>query len=88
MTQRLASRVCCCVTTTPSVPRSMPAAELAQAFEKQGLKAYAVDEPAKALRKARELAGPDGMVLCAGSLYLIGEIRGLLRSEKEFNHVV
>ena len=88
MTQRLASRVRCCVTTTPNVPRSMPAAELALAFEKQGLKTYAVDNPELALKKARELAGPDGMVLCAGSLYLIGEIRGLLRSEKEFNHVV
>ncbi len=88
MTQRLSSRVRCCVTTTPGVPRAMPAAELAQAFEKQGLKTYPVDEPEKALRKARELAGPDGIVLCAGSLYLIGELRTLLRKEKEFAHVV
>ena len=88
MTQRLASRARCCVTTTPSVPRAMPAAELAQAFGKQGLKTYAVDEPEKALQKARELAGPEGTMLCAGSLYLIGELRTLLRSEKEFAHVV
>lgn len=88
MTQRLSSRVRCCVTTTPSVPRAMPAAELAKAFEKQGLKTYAEDEPARALRRARELAGPEGIVLCAGSLYLIGEIRSLLRSEKEFAHVI
>ncbi len=88
MTQRLSSRVRCCVTTTPSVPRAMPAAELAKAFEKQGLKTYAEDEPERALRRARELAGPDGIVLCAGSLYLIGEIRSLLRSEKEFAHVI
>ncbi len=88
MTQRLSSRVRCCVTTTPSVPRAMPAAELKEAFEKQGLKTYAEDEPARALKKARELAGPEGTVLCAGSLYLIGEIRSLLRSEKEFAHVI
>ena len=88
MTQRLSSRVRCCVTTTPSVPRAMAAVELAKAFEKQGLKTYAEDEPARALRRARELAGPEGIVLCAGSLYLIGEIRSLLRSEKEFAHVI
>lgn len=88
MTQRLSTRFRCCVTTTPNVPRAMAAAQLAQEFEQQGLKAYPVDEPEKALRKARELAGPDGMVLCAGSLYLIGELRTLLRKEKEFAHVV
>ena len=88
MTQRLSSRVHACVTTTPSVPRSMPAKELAEAFEKQGLRTYAEDEPVKALRRARELAGPEGIVLCAGSLYLIGEMRTILKSEKEFAHVV
>lgn len=88
MAQRLSSRVRCCVTTTPSVPRAMPAKELAQAFARQGLKAYAEDEPSVALRRARELAGPEGVVLCAGSLYLIGEIRSLLRKEKEFVHVI
>jgi len=88
MTQRLSSRVRCCVTTTPSVPRAMPAKELAEAFEKQGLKTCAEDEPVRALKRARELAGPEGIVLCAGSLYLIGEIRSLLRKEKEFAHVI
>ena len=29
-----------------------------------------------------------GVVLCAGSLYLIGEMRALLRREKEFEDVV
>ena len=88
MTKRLSSRVRCCVTTTPSVPRAMPAKELAQEFARQGMKTYAEDEPEKALRRARELAGPEGIVLCAGSLYLIGEIRSLLRKEKEFAHVI
>ena len=88
MTQRLSSRVRCCVTTTPSVPRAMPAGELAQAFARQSLKTYAEDDPERALRRARELAGPEGTVLCAGSLYLIGEIRSLLRKEKEFSHVI
>ena len=31
---------------------------------------------AEAVRLARRLAGPEGVVLCAGSLYLIGAVRG------------
>lgn len=86
MTQRLSQRVRCCVTTTPGVPRAMPAGQLAQEFEAHGLKTYVEDEPERALRRALALAGPQGTVLCAGSLYLIGEIRTLLRNEKEFAH--
>ncbi len=88
MTQMLASRVRCVVTTQPAIPRAMAAGELACAFEAQGAEVYAVADPKEALQKARELAGDDGTVLCAGSLYLIGEIRSLLRQEKEFEHVV
>ena len=43
---------------------------------------------AQALARARSLAGPEGFVLAAGSLYLIGELRTLLRREKEFADVV
>ena len=88
MTRMLASRVRCVVTTQPAIPRAMAAEELAAAFEAQGAAAYAVKAPKEALKTARELAGEDGTVLCAGSLYLIGEIRALLRQEKEFEHVV
>ena len=88
MTQMLASRIRCVVTTQPAIPRAMAAQELAAAFEKQGASALAIAEPKAALEKAREIAGENGTVLCAGSLYLIGEIRTLLRQEKEFEHVV
>ena len=88
MTKRLSTRVHCVVTTRPNVPRAMEADELAQAFAQNGLKAAAVPEPAEALRQARAIAGPEGTVLVAGSLYLIGEIRTLLRQEKEFSHVI
>ena len=88
MTRILASRVRCVVATQPAIPRAMAAGELACAFEQQGAKVYAVADPKEALQRARELAGSDGTVLCAGSLYLIGEIRSLLRQEKEFEHVV
>ena len=88
MTKLLAPRVHAVVATQPQVPRAMAANELAQVFETQGAAACAVAEPKAALAKARELAGENGLVLCAGSLYLIGEIRVLLRQEKEFEHVV
>ena len=88
MTRMLAGCVQRVVATQPAVPRAMQAQELAQAFEAQGANAQAVADPAQALACAREMAGADGTVLVAGSLYLIGEIRGLLRQEKEFEHVI
>ena len=88
MTEQLARSGRCVVATQPAIPRAMAAGELACAFEQQGAKVYAVADPKEALQRARELAGSDGTVLCAGSLYLIGEIRSLLRQEKEFEHVV
>lgn len=88
MTQQLACAVRCVVTTQPAVPRAMAADELARAFAAQGADTCAVRDPREALKQARELAGNDGTVLCAGSLYLIGEIRSLLRQEKEFSDVI
>ena len=88
MAQRLGARVRCAVTTRPDAPRAMTAEALAAAFEAHGVRAYANADPADALAQARSLAGPDGRVLCAGSLYLIGAIRTLLRGEKEFADVI
>ena len=82
MCQRLAPRVRCVVCTQPNIPRAMPAEELARAFEAQGLRAYARTHVKDALEEARRLAGPEGNVVCAGSLYLIGEMRTLLRKER------
>ena len=88
MTKRLSTRVRCVVCTQPDVPRAMAAGDLAAAFEAQGLRAYAEADVKAALARARSLAGPEGTVLCAGSLYLIGEVRSLLRKEKEYAHVI
>lgn len=88
MTRMLASRVRCVMTTQPEIPRAMAADELAAAFEAHGAQTRAIADPKAALAYAREIAGEEGTVLCAGSLYLIGEIRSLLRQEKEFEHVV
>jgi len=86
MAQMLAARVSAVVTTRPNVPRAMAAQALAGVFAACGVQAQAADEVADALDLARSLAGESGTVLCAGSLYLIGALRTLLRREKEFAH--
>lgn len=88
MTAQLAGRVGHVVATQPCLPRAMDAGALAQAFAAHGADAQAIADPKAALARARELAGKSGTVLCAGSLYLIGEIRALLRQEKEFEDVI
>ena len=88
MTKRLSSRVRCVVCTQPGVPREMAAEDLAAAFNAHGIKAYAEPDVKAALARARSIAGPEGTVLCAGSLYLIGAVRTLLRQEKEYAHVI
>lgn len=88
MARRLSARVRCAVCCQPEVPRAMAAGDLAQAFEQHGCRAYAEPEAKQALERARAIAGPEGTVLCAGSLYLIGAMRTLLRGEKEFADVI
>jgi dihydrofolate synthase / folylpolyglutamate synthase len=74
----LASRVAAVVTTRPCVHRAMDAQTLAEAVRAFGVPAEAAAEPAEALALARGKAGADGLVLVAGSLYLVGSILALL----------
>ena len=74
------------VCITPDNPRKMPARELAAYLQQAGASAEAFDEVADGVRRAMELAGSDGVVLCFGSLYSIGDIRAGLEEvlgEKE-----
>lgn len=87
MAELLGGRARCVVAAQPQVPRAMAAGALAEEFAQHVVQAYANPDPRAALAQARQLAGPQGTVLCAGSLYLIGEIRALLREEKEFADV-
>lgn len=88
MTAMLAARARHVAATQPHVPRAMDAQKLAGIFAAHDTAVQAVADPKAALAYARKIAGEHGTVLCAGSLYLIGEIRALLRQEKEFEHVV
>ncbi len=56
--------------------------ELAGAFMDAGKKAGACESVAQALALAKAAAGQDGIVLVCGSLYLCGEVRGMLAARQ------
>ena len=66
------------VATQPGVARAADSRDVATTARALGLPAGAETEPARALEKARALAGPDGLVLVAGSLYLVGAVTAVL----------
>jgi len=55
--------------------RALPAAVVAEAARAHGLAARVELRPEASLAAAREWAGPQGVVIVAGSLYLLGDIR-------------
>lgn len=68
----LAPHVASVVTTRAPVLRAGDAEPLASIARELGLRAESRTDPAEALALARSLAGRDGLVLVAGSLYLVG----------------
>ncbi len=66
------------VCVTPPNPRRLMAEELARHLQNVGAKATACETIPAGVQKALELAGKDGVVLCFGSLYTIGDIRSAL----------
>lgn len=63
------------IVTAPDVPRSTPPQELAGIV---GGRAIVEPTSARALDRARQLAGREGVVVIVGSLYLAGEMLSLL----------
>jgi dihydrofolate synthase / folylpolyglutamate synthase len=79
MLARLLEHCDAVVCTACTSPRALPAATLASLVEQiGGAAASLVQGPHRALARARELAGPGGVVLATGSIYLISD---LLRPE-------
>ena len=66
------------VCITPPNPRKLDAPLLARYLQEAGAKATACDTVENGVRMAMEKAGSDGVVLCFGSLYTIGDIRNSL----------
>lgn len=64
---------------TPPNPRKLEAEQLARYLRQAGAQAQASESILDGVKKAMELAGGDGVVLCFGSLYSIGGIRDALK---------
>jgi dihydrofolate synthase/folylpolyglutamate synthase len=63
------------IVTAPAVERATPPGELARLFDPA---AEVAADVATALDRARLLAGPEGVVVVCGSLYLAGEVLELV----------
>ena len=63
------------VTVTPDTPRAMSAEDYAAHLNAQGGCATAAATLGEGLRRALDLAGEDGVVIAAGSLYFAGSLR-------------
>lgn len=66
------------VTVTPDTPRAMPAEEYAARLNACGGHATPAATLAEGLDMARTLAGADGVIVAAGSLYFAGALRTAL----------
>ena len=67
------------VCITPPNPRKLEAEQLARFLQQAGAQAQASESILDGVKKAMDLAGEDGVVLCFGSLYSIGGIRDALK---------
>jgi dihydrofolate synthase/folylpolyglutamate synthase len=65
----------CCA---PRSPRAVPASELAAALRRNGAVAFEHPNAMSALAHARERSTDDDLIVVAGSLYLVAEVRGEL----------
>ncbi len=63
----------CCA---PRSPRAVPVAELVEVLQRHGASAFAHPSAKAALAHARERSSDDDLIVVAGSLYLVAEVRG------------
>ena len=76
----LVSRVIC---TEPANPRKMAAEKLEELVSEYGIETHMEKDLSKAFQMAMKLEkeADNAMILCFGSLYLIGQLRGIIRTE-------
>ncbi len=79
--EALAPRVTSAVCTMLKMKRALPAETLAAKVEAAGCPARVESNVEKAMDLARDLAGTNGRVLVAGSIFLVGFVRGQLTGE-------
>ena len=64
------------ILTAPRQPRAISAPLLAEITGHLAAQPAVVPDPAEALERALEMAGPDDAIFATGSLYLVGDLRG------------
>ncbi len=69
------------ICTEPNWSRAISAEEIAAAAIVLGLSPEIVRKPVEALERARSVTAADDLILVAGSLYVVGEIRSAIRYE-------
>jgi dihydrofolate synthase/folylpolyglutamate synthase len=62
--------------TAPRQPRAISASSLSEVAGHFANQSFIVPDPADALARAMEIAGPEDVIFATGSLYLVGEILG------------
>lgn len=70
------------IVTEPDNPRKLAASELAKHMADAGVTAEVIADAEAAMHRAKELADGYDVILFAGSLYLIGDVRRLWRNER------
>lgn len=70
------------IVTEPDNPRKLAASELAKHMADVGVTAEVASDAEAAMHRAKELADGYDVILFAGSLYLIGDVRRLWRNER------
>jgi len=67
------------VACAPRSPRAVPAEEIARQAEARGIAAEIVPDAVEAVARAVALADEEDLVVVAGSLYVVGEVRAAYR---------
>lgn len=67
------------VVTEVNMPRKLAAEDLGKEISKYNENVFIEKDIKKAIEKTLELADEDDMIVFGGSLYLIGEVRTLLK---------
>ncbi|ABQ27436.1 bifunctional folylpolyglutamate synthase/dihydrofolate synthase [Geotalea uraniireducens] len=65
----------------PSLARALPSEKLAEFCRSRGVTAHDAGTVAAGLSSARDIAGPDDLILVCGSLFTVGEARAVLLSK-------
>ena len=68
------------IAVTPDNPRAMAASDLAKVLARYGKPVETAKSVEAGVQRAIDLAGPDGVCLAFGSLYMVGAIREAVKT--------